>query len=324
MPFDLISETWGPAITTIGPTAQMTMYAFIRPDTTIFIIYYALFGNVSRLRGTYWNGAAWHASIDLGSNSLAFVPSGNIGVTASSATMDSGGTIHMVYESGNTDLFYQAFLPSNVLGQFNHFGTFAALGLSSVPGDMAIFKNSLLVPYSTNGFINSTILVGTPLNAPVWTVYNPPAMTYPGGLIDVSGVIVADGTNAYWITNFATDITFAFIAFQMFISQDGTNWSVVPDNSTAPYLYDFAVSPLAPNTDTSFGVANSTAMIVTTASGSTVYAMTLVKSTRGPLTTTYVLNAEFFPLAPSGPTSSPILNPAELPVVVLPNPRVKC
>lgn len=302
--FDLTTDLWGADYAPAGPNAlTRVQHVFKRIDGTILLVYDfgpTNPGGTSRLRGSIWSGAAWSASIDLGAALLPFQANGNILVSATCADMDPAtGDVHLAFFGNAGNLIYQNFKADDTLGQSDQWTT-AGLSFSGNHfGSLAIFNGVIYLPYCSNGLVNNAVLIGTPLAAPIWSVVTPANMAFPGGLIHNSGFISADTTQLYWEINFV-DAGFTLLSVQLFTSTDGgLTWTVVPDNATPSYLYDFGTSPLAPDTDTAFFSASAEALyLVVSGLTTTAYAFALSRNTVIGGTLGYFMNSEAFVLGP--------------------------
>lgn len=187
------AESWGPAIAAGGPAAARSACVwgvFLRPDTTIAVVFDSGVSGVgdSRLHGTFWNGAAWSAPVDLGVN-MPF-NSGSVPaciVQPCSCLMDSTGMIHLFpvgVGAGQHNYWgYQQWNTDNTLGNFHVFGQGAAVFHDSRGTNMVLFNGNSLVlaitsdvpPFSARAQLN--VFVGTPLANPVWTQSAPAVLT---------------------------------------------------------------------------------------------------------------------------------------------------
>lgn len=261
--FSLATETWGSAYATDGPNAvTVVQFCFKRPDSSIFIVYdfgSSNPGGTTRLRGAYWNGSAWSASIDLGANTIGLLASGAISVSETAAAMDSTGNIHLFFTSTNRTTFqyYQQINTSNALvSGVNLTGSFSPATNHNVFGTTIVCGSNIVVSTVTGSQLDNTVLVGTPLSAPAFSVISPASLV-AANRVRLPGPIGADASgNLYWMCDFL-DSTLTYDFYQIAKSTDcGNTWAILSDNLTAPYFYDFAPgqSPLAPNADPTFAV----------------------------------------------------------------------
>lgn len=185
------TEVWGVAIAAGGPNSfrnQAVWGVFIRPDTTIAVIYRgnAAAAGVTQLNGTFWNGAAWSAPVDLGLN-MPFTDSTATTVQPCSCLMDATGLIHLFpvgVGAGQKNYWgYQQWKADNTLGNFHVFGQGALVFDDSRGTNMVLYGGNTLMlgilsdipPFGTHLVLN--LFVGTPLANPVWTQSQPPSLT---------------------------------------------------------------------------------------------------------------------------------------------------
>lgn len=309
--FNLATETWQANFAPGGPVAKtVVQQVFKRPDGTIFIVYdfgSTNPGGTTRLRGAFWNGAAWSASIDLGANTLGIDASGNIVVANTGAVMDASGNINLAFSNNTRSyLFYQQVLANNTLGPSNQFLGTGFVNTKPVVGTVLISGSNILISIVTNASKNNTLLIGTPLNAPVWSSVSPAVLSSASGHVNFAGPLATDGSNLIWMID-TFDPTFAFDTYQLAKSTDnGQTWNLLPDNVTAPFFYDFAPgqSPQAPNTDPTFGTSAPYLAVLSLAGTPTAYGFANVNNSTVGLQSAYFLNSE----AVAAPTPPVVAN----------------
>lgn len=298
--FSFTTKTWGAAYAAGGPLAETTVVdCFKRPDGTIFVIFDLGNGHApggqTRLQAAVWNGAVWSANIDVGAASL---PAQNIiGSTCSCAMDPVTGDIHIAYTNG-LNYFYQQIKADNTLGDSHAFG---ALNLKNGDfGNLILFNNRVIITAVDSTSTDNEIFIGTPLGATVWTKIAPVNLQGPAGKVGQQGMIGAVGSTLYWEVNFF-DPTFVYYGFKVFTSTDnGATWTIVPGNDTEPFFYDFTPgeSPVAPNTDATFGVSPAMFFVVQTSQfGVTTYLLGGVRNSALGTFANYVMNAQIFNIA---------------------------
>lgn len=297
--FNLSTETWGAPYATGGPPAvTVVQQVFKLPNGVIRIVYDFGASNpatTSRLRAADWNGSTWGASIDVGVAIIPFLANGNVAVSNCGAALDSTGNLHLAFTSNTRSVvMYQQVLQNGTLGPSNHFTGISFVTSVAVIGNMVISGNNILISSIANAFVNNILLVGTGLTNPVWTTVSPAALASAGGFINLPGPIATDGVNLLWLVNF-TDATFTYSYFQLAKSSDnGLTWAILPDNTTSPYFYNFApaTSPLAPNTDATFGTSSTALAILSPGSTTYAYGFVNVRNSSVGATIGYYMNAE--------------------------------
>jgi hypothetical protein len=318
--FNLGTETWGAAYATSGGPGTVGVFqVFLRPDGTIAVFFAGdtppPIGETT-LRGAIWDGATWSSSIDVGTAALAF--GGTFASSVCACMEPISGVIHLAFASKNAagspstaDYFYQQFKADNSLGASNHF-TAASLGLSLIFANIVLFGSSLVISFAANSRADNSVIVGTPLSAPVWTQTTPAALSGLGS-IGTSGMIVSDGTTLYWMVNFGFPA-----AYKLATSPDGSTWTVVPDNTSPPFFYDFGSSPLAPNLNVGAGTIESPLFALVTPGVTTVYGFTTARNTTSAFTS-YFMNSEAFGSGPPPPpkktTKTPTFSAAAAPFI---------
>jgi hypothetical protein len=198
---------------------------------------------------------------------------------------------------------YQQVLENGTLGPSNHFTGVSFNTSKAILGTLVISGSNILISSSSNTNHNNIILMGAGLAAPVWSVVSPAGLASAGGLINLPGPLATDGTNLLWMVNF-TDGSFTYNYYQLASSTDnGATWTLLPDNTTAPFFYDFAPgqSPVDPNADPTFGALNPGLAIL--APGSTVFAYGFVnvRNTLAGGFRAYFMNAESLGAVPGVP-----------------------
>jgi hypothetical protein len=310
--FDLSTDSWGAPYATSGPVAQTEVaYTFLRPDTSLVIVYDLGSGNnpggTTRLRAAVWNGAAWSSSIDVGAAILPAQASGNILVDGCAGAMDPAGVVHLAFgDNSATDFAYQQLLTDNSLGQSDTF-TAVSLGLSGNSfRNMAVFNDHLYITLPANSFTNPSVLIGTPVSAPVWSQLSPSNMAQSAGFLNRGLAIQADASTLYWMISFFT-AGGNFVAYQLWTSaDDGATWAVAPDNDTANYYYNFDTggSVQAPHAQPILGTPGLSFALVVGGGLTTAYGFTQVRNSVVGIFQTYYMNLQEFstgePLAIAG------------------------
>jgi len=186
--FDLVTETWGLDYGTVGaPSVFNCNQLFRRADTSlVFIQTRRPFTNT--VVATVFAAGVWSGPIALTSN----LPAGQNNNGSSSACLDASDTIHifMFTKDGSSLSFctYQQLLSSNALGPFfnftNEFGNLGTGNLGQIQMGDPIISGSNLVwgVIDVTGTV-PTVMVGTPLAAPVFTVLPSPGIDagFPAG-----------------------------------------------------------------------------------------------------------------------------------------------
>lgn len=298
--FDMGTDTWGAAYATGGPLARTTVqFTFKRPDASIVIVYNldaTAPAGTSTLRAAAWDGAAWSSSIDIGVSLVALQANGLVNIGDTVAAMDSTGRIHVGFDNNNRTFFLFVQLdPSNAVVNAHQFTETFQPNLPPY-GSMVIAGSNILISAMTNAGVNNTLLIGTALTSPVWTDVTPSALQ-PANL-DKAGPIATDGANLIWMINFFDPVTFND-NFQLAKSTDnGATWQILSDNTTSPYFYDFTNSPLAPNTDPTFGISSATLAVLSPGGTPTAYGFVNVRNTSLG-SSGYFMNSEAVGPAPS-------------------------
>lgn len=307
-PFNLGTETWGANFATGGPNATtVVQQVFQRPDTSIVEIYdlgASPPGGTSRLRAAVWNGSSWSASIDLGANTIGIDATGNISVGNTGAAMDANGIIHLAFTNNTRSYtFYQQLLTNNTLGPSHQFTGITFVTSKPVIGTVLISGPNVLISTITNSSQNNTILMGTPISNPSWSTVSPSTLASAAGLINFAGPLATDGTNLLWMVNFQ-DATKTYDNYRLVRSSDnGQTWTVLQDNTSEPFFYDFAPgqSPQAPNSAPTFGTSSPYLAILSLAGTATAYGFTdMANSAASFNPATYFLNSEALGGAPPG------------------------
>ena len=293
--YSFATDTWGTAYATGGPNAlTFVQYCFKRPDGTILIIFNLGTlqpGGQSNLQAAFWNGSIWSSNIDVGSGIVALQANGNCAVADTVAAMDSAGNINIAFDNNLRTIFcYQQLLTNSTLGTFHQFSqTFQ----NSAPpfGNMSIVGTNIFLSAMSNNSADNTLFTGTPLVAPVFTANSPASLIPPMHGVNRPGPIVNDGATLYWMVTWQ-DAGFNNV-FQVAKSTDnGVTWAFLPDNVTSPYFYDFTTSPLAPNTDPSFGIDSPSLLIGTYQGNKTLFGMVDVRNSSEGAQNTYFMNSE--------------------------------
>ena len=306
-------EAWGADYATGGPVAQTLIpYTFLRSDSSVVIVYDLGNGNnpggTTRLRAAVWDGLAWSSSIDVGAAILPAQAAGNILVSGTCAELAADDVIHLAFgNSTGVDYVYQQFLADNTLGQSDTF-TNVGLGLSgNTFRNLAIFNDHLYITFPSNSFTNPSVLIGTPVSAPVWSQSSPSNMAQSAGFLNRGMSILADGTTLYWIISFFDAGTGTYTGWQIWTSaDDGSTWAVVPDNAAANYFYNFEPggSALAPNAQPILGQLGLSFTLIIGGGVTTAYAFVQVRNSVTGIFQTYYMNFEEFatgePLALTG------------------------
>jgi hypothetical protein len=157
-----------------------------------------------------FNGGSWGTFVDVTTNAIAVMtnPFGygaqEIGVAA---ILDASDVLHIFFDwldnPPNNYLFYQQVSASNVLGSFYQFPGYqvttpqisAACWMPFVAGNSIVYPTGNIVgAYNTE----AGIWVGTPLAAPVWTLFSTidPGHVFTGGIYTATNECygVFDGT----------------------------------------------------------------------------------------------------------------------------------
>lgn len=319
--FSTLTNTWGANFAAGGPLAvTVVQHVFKRPDGTILVIYDAGNGHApagqTRLQANVWNGAAWMGAFDAGAGSFA-TDGANLIVSTCCAIMDPAtGNVHLAYTNG-THYYYQEILENNTLGSFHAFG---ALNLNfGAFGNIIIQGNNLIIGGFDITSTHNEFFIGTPLSAPVWTTVTPANMVYTVGHVANQPIVATNGTNVYALVTFF-DPTFVYVGFQIWVSTDGGHtWTLAPNNGTEPFFYDFTPgqSPVAPNTDATFGITAPIFQAITTPTfGLTWYVLTGVHNTSLGTNSTYVINAQIISQPGTGIGLFPNPQPRKLPWIV--------
>lgn len=176
--FNLATGLW---VTTalLGPFTVVTLQAFARPDGSFLVISFTSFFQLS---AHIFSGGSWTTTFAVDIN----LPAGFSTEAYAQAAMDAAGVVHVIIVgndavSQQTNLYEQQINPDNSLGSFTLItdwrlpdpgGTQGALFNTSP----VILPDKILVGLqgSSTGDLSIpdyvTIAVGTPLNAPVWTI----------------------------------------------------------------------------------------------------------------------------------------------------------
>ena len=306
--FSLATETWGANYATGGPNCNTVIQqVFLRPDTTVFVVYdfgSANPGGTTRLRGAFWNGSAWSSSIDLGANTIGIDATGNVAVNNTGAAMDVNGLIHLAFTNNSRSYtFYQAVLTNSTLGNSHQFTGITFVSTKPVIGTVLISGPNILISTITNSSQNNTILLGAPLSNPSWSTISPSTLASAAGLINFAGPLATDGTNLLWMVN-SQDATKTYDNYRLVRSSDnGATWTILNDNTTEPFFYDFAPgqSPQAPNAAPTFGSGAPVLAILSLSGTATAYGFTnMSNSAAGFVSAGYFLNSEALGGAPPG------------------------
>jgi hypothetical protein len=201
-----------------------------------------------------YNGGAWSVPLDITANALAVMvaplfPTG--GALGCNMCADSAGAVHVFFawldNAVNEPFFYQQVTPGNAVGTFVQLpvlgagvldtGTYGNVGSTPLPG---IAGNNVVVPVAGgNGVGNPelALLVGTPLAAPVFTLFpvidpgfpnpaGPGSFDQPAAVLDVtSGVLQVSYSPDFAIlrylqtTDFVTWVFAGATAFDMNVSK---------------------------------------------------------------------------------------------------------
>jgi hypothetical protein len=214
--FDLASETWGAVYGTSGaPSCLAINQLFKRSDGSWIILHNRTFvpGFLPILRGLaasiYNSGAGtWGSDFDVDTN----IPSGYTQNASSSAVYDPVTDVIHVFIPTRTaanlnGVSYQQINLDNSLGaSFDFSNEFGYLGTGSTPTTMAdpiiVGANIVLGVLDTTATV-PTVLVGTPLANPSWSVLAAPGIdpNFPGGNTYNSLVpyLATDGATIYAI-----------------------------------------------------------------------------------------------------------------------------
>ncbi len=301
--FLLGADAWSPPYATGGPVAQVdVMYTFIRPDLTVVIIYDLGNGNnpggTSRIRAAVWSGLAWGSPIDVGAAILPAQAAGNILASAVCAEMDATGVIHIAGgNSTGVSFFYQQLMTDDSLGQSDVF-TSAGLGLSGNSfRNLSIFDDHIYIPFPASSFTNPSVLIGTPVSAPVWSQLSPVNMAQAPGFLNRGMSILSDAGTLYWMISFFDAGTGTYTGWQIWTSlDDGATWTVVPDNAAANYFYNFEPggSVQAPNAQPILGQLGLSLTLIEGGGLTTAYAFVQVRNSVTGIFQTYYMNLESF------------------------------
>lgn len=276
--FDLVSETWGaPGVASTVVIADVSCIRFRSDGSSVVLGVKSLGGN---LLGKYsiWDAGAWTtdgASYDF---DCPLPPLTAVGGANSTGVVDSADTFHLFFhytQVGPNDFyFYRTIDFGAVLGPLVDLTStvpFPTAGVSP-NGRPAIYGNNIVYPFLV-GFPENfiTVLIGTPVAAPVWTLFalptgiDPLAVTDPflisffsfwfavvigGDLYVTTSVQSGDGTDVNRLrllkTSNSVDPTLGWAGLTVFDGEFdvAVNWTNGTQQSPIPYL----------NTDGTVGV----------------------------------------------------------------------
>ncbi len=249
--FDLVTETWGADYATVGaPTCFGCNQLFRRSDGSVVFLHNTNppSPNVTGLTASVFAAGVWSS----------FAVDTNIGATTSnsgsSAVMDPATDIIHVFlttkGAGNINFVtYQQILPDNSLGPFFNFtNEFANLGTTGAiveaMGNPIIVGDQILwgqVP--TDGTVPS-IMVGTPLSAPVWSVLGSPGIDagFPGASSStIQPTLAFDGTTIYAVYVFLEN---DFTTHSIRLAQTTNLLNPLAGPWTAAEIYDDSTGPI--------------------------------------------------------------------------------
>lgn len=238
--YNLNTGIWGAAVPG-GPLAVITLQLFSRPDGSLLLIYISAIGPIA-LSAAVFSGGAWGLPFRIDTN----LPAGYDAVVYAQGVLDPSGTAHVIFPGNNavaqlTNLYEQQILPSNALGSFSDITVWQLPSPGGSLGSLfnsspIILNNSILVGLqgSSTGDLSQpdyvTLAIGTPLNAPVWTVGAAPGID---GLTDPdfaeqSLSIATDGQAIYaaYVVNSGATWQLRLLATQN-LSNPLTGWTSI-------------------------------------------------------------------------------------------------
>ena len=200
--FNLNAGTWGATYGTAGaPLVWTVAQAYQRPDGSILVLATPNFaaGAVNGCTAYVFAAGAW-SSFAVDTNLPGgFLSTGNI-----SSCMDSTGRIHVVMLADNgvtREWCYQLVNTNNTLGT----SAVLQVGAPNLPGAAAavqpnISGNNFVFGIVSDNGLYPSIIVGTPLSAPVFTTLGSPGIdpNLPAGFLRLSAPAIAvDATGLY-------------------------------------------------------------------------------------------------------------------------------
>ena len=238
--FDCLTGSWGAAS---GPSgfshveAATGPYAILpRPDGS-FIIIFPFFISIGffGLSAASWKAGTWSSDFRIDTNALAAMTGYEGAYFGALATVDAGGTTHVFFGdvdgSFNENMFYQAITAGNALGSFFQFPDVmtAVNGNFGIP---CINGAQLVLPvFGIVGGVNvPSLYVGTPLNAPVWTLFQniDPAMltAQPAGIggIYSNAAAIIDGQVQLAVLWPTADVAYENGVIRICTTSDFVNW----------------------------------------------------------------------------------------------------
>jgi len=201
--FDLVNEIWGPLFGTSGaPIVNAVNQMYIRPDGTLIVLTNRIMSGFSAvgIRAFILASGVWSAPFNVDTN----ITIGFISNASSSTVIDlTTGIIHLFGRalSGGTPLvWYQQILANNTLGPYENFGA-TFLPTFSGKGNPIIVGANLLLGVVDSTDTYPTLLLGTPLAAPVFSVLSSPGIDpgFPGAgsTNTLQPTLASDGTNIF-------------------------------------------------------------------------------------------------------------------------------
>lgn len=209
--FDLSTGLWSAVYGTVGaPNCYFIQALYIRPAGDRVILYTDTLNGVKAV--TYVAGF-WGAPFAVDAH---FSGAGTI-VAESSSAMDSTGAIH-VFGFANTSpgqfLWYQQITSGNTLGTFATLQSVSSGNLngSGISRQCAVGGNYIAIGSMTTpgNSGDPTIIYGTPLSAPVFTMSGPIDPAAPIGNPQTSNAALAFSGGIWYAVYFTNDVTNAW------------------------------------------------------------------------------------------------------------------
>lgn len=217
--FNLSTSRWGlPYGMGTSPAVQLVNQIYKRSDGTLIALFNRTFaaGRVQGLTAAVFTAGAWGAPFNVDTN----IPAGFVSDSRSATVLDSVGTLHVFTRTTDTATFshhtwtYQQILLNNTLGNFTNFPEFTFDAFGNGNGNPLIVGNNILFGVMNGAQTHATLLLGTPVINPVFSVMPDPGidpsspfssngyvptLTYANGVL-FAMVAIRDDTDSVWPT----------------------------------------------------------------------------------------------------------------------------
>jgi hypothetical protein len=228
--FSLLTGFWSAAYGTVGsPNVFLLNQAYRRSDGSILVITMDSITPSGELVAHVFKAGAWIASFDL---TTGILPAGWTAINMSSTVLDPAtDTIHMFGIALNGILkkqFYEQILSTNSVAGFQDLT--GVYGAASAMGDPVLYGGKLCWGVMDPTLSFATILVGSPLAAPVFSIAGYPGV-FPGQPnpapfpSTLQPTLATDGTTlwAVWLSDGTADIV--NLSFTQNTSNPLTGWT---------------------------------------------------------------------------------------------------